>query len=212
MGRLNFLKTTSRKSQKFSKSFFYFIRVLFFFKFFWRKFIKLTLYILFFKFKVFKSLNKKKNILITVKKKKKSYILSSYFNTKLFLSTSIGCILKYFRIKQKFIKHQKKGFLLFMNAFKKIFFKFKYKYFNKSIFINFFNFYLIFFWKKFKFLINKQKQIKLFFNFNTHSSLIHIKKAKGIKRRATKKNFKNFLTDWGLINFERSQDLKFKVK
>ena len=131
---LSFLKPTVRSVKKFSKVDFLFISTIFLHKFFWRKSIKLIMYIIFFKLHIQKSLKAKKSVLIVLKKKKKTYVLFSYFNSKLILSTSLGILLRHFKIKFKYLKRQKKGFQVLLSSFKRIYSKFKSSIFNKSIF------------------------------------------------------------------------------
>ncbi len=206
--RLSFLKKTQKKTQTYSLFFFKFFLKLFFFKLFFFKLLKINIYLNYFKFSIQKKLYIKKNyLLIILKKKKTSYILSSFFQKNMIISITLGCILKFFWIEKKSMKRKKKSFLLYINIFINFLKNFKKKNLERIIFINFFNFYLIFFWKKFKFLL--KKDVKLFLNFNTHKKIL-IKKTKSIKKRLTKKNLKIFLSDWNSIKFNKIKELRYK--
>lgn len=210
---LDFLNTVHRKIPDFSKKIFFFLTTVFFFKFFWKNFLKLHLYLILFKLYTIRFCHKiKKHVLIIFKKKKKSYILSIFLKKGLLITITIGSVLKYFKIVSKFQKKTKKGFLIFLNIFKKFFLKFKPKFFYKNVVINFYNFYLIFFWKKFKFLFEKRQNSKIFFNFNTNTTLTRVKKNKGIKKRLNKKYLNKFLLNWSSIKFDKNQEIRFKVK
>lgn len=179
--------------KRFSKLSFFYTAAMFFYKFFWRRSIKLVLYVIFFKLHIQKVLRGKKSVLLVLKKKRKSYVMFSYFNSKLILSTSLGTALRHLKLMRKNLKRQRKGFQAFISTFKRVYLKFKPAY-DKSVFIDFFNFYLVFFWKRLSALF-ESRRAKLLFNLNTHNDLLRIKRPKGVKKRIIKKAFKTFLAN-----------------
>ena len=109
------------------------------------------------------------------------------------LSISLGSILRFFRIQEKWLKKSKKGFILYLNIAKKFVNKYKNLEFLKSFFINFIDSYLIYFFTRLTFIF--KHKIKLFFNFNTFNKQKKIKKLKSIKKRIFKKKMEIFFKD-----------------
>ncbi len=152
----------------------------------------------------------KKNIMFLLNKKKSSFIFTLLFNKKLLISISIGTMLKFLKVDSRSIKKTKKGFLAYVSLVKKIFLKFSNKHYAKNVFINFFDFYLLYFYKKFKFIF--EKKARVFFNLNLNTKQKYFKKVKGIKKRLLKKKLKIFLQDWKILkNNKVSTIQKFKI-
>ena len=102
---------------------------------------------------------------------------------------SVGTMLKFFIFNKKYLRRSKKGFNIFINTFKKFFFKSIYENINLSLNFLDFNFFLI---KK-----NFFKGINLsnffLFKFNIPFNLIRYKKYKNIKKRLKKKFLKRYV-------------------
>ena len=185
---------------------------MFIFKIFWKKHIKVNAYFNYFKnfFKQYKTdkSTPTQNILFILKRKKSSYILTILKKGKLVLSITSGTILKYLKIENKCMKRTKKGFLSYMNIFKKSFFRFNGSTLNKTVHVNFFNFYLLYFFKKFKFLFLKNTKVML--NLNVDNTNKYFKKIRGIKKRIVKRKIKLYLKDWSTITTKKNYLNKFK--
>ena len=177
---------------------FLFFKAIFTFKLFWKNNIKYKFYFLYINYLSNKYNSYSSNILYKLNKVKSSYTLTVIYKSRLILSISLGTILKYLSITTKSVKRSKKGFLTFLNIFKNIFLRFKLVKANKLLHLNFFDFYLLFFFKKLNFIF--YNNIKLLINLNVNTNYKYFKKIRGIKKRITKKKLNFFLKDWTLIN------------
>ncbi len=198
MVSLNFLKKKNKVKTPVSNFLFSFLKIIFLFKFFWKKNIKFTLYLKFLGAVTAPERSiRRKNVIFILKKKKNAFILSILQDGKLTISTSLGSILRFLKVGGKSAKRSKKGFLVFLNTFKKLFTNYRQQLFMRNIFINFFDFYLLLFFKKLRFLFNSGNRLILNLNLKTQTK--YFKKTRGIKRRITKNKIKMFLSDWKLI-------------
>lgn len=143
-----------------------------------------------------------------LKKKKSKYVLTIIKEGKLLLSISSGTILRYLKVEGKCVKKTKKGFLSYINIFKKVFFRFLGSKFRKIVHLNFFDFYLLYFFKKLNFLFEKADKVLL--NLNVNNTSKYFKKIRGIKKRIVKKRIKLFLKDWRSISGKQVKMLKNK--
>ena len=186
---LVFLKKLNIKKIEFNyKSFIYYSNI-FKVKKFYNNNIKLLYYYYFFE-KSF-NFNKfffKNNYYISLNKNKNHYYISIIKNNLLYSYLSVGTMLKFFSFNKKYLRRSKKGFNIFLNTFKKFFFKIQHENINLSINFLDFNFFLI---KK-----NFFKGINLsnffLFKFNIPYNMFKYKKYKNIKKRLKKKFLKRY--------------------
>lgn len=179
----------------FTKDSFFFLNTFSILNLFLKKPLKLLFYIFIFKFFVNM---KARNILFVLKKKLKSYFFLFFKENRMVLSISLGSILRFFRLQEKWLKKSKKGFVLYLNTVKKFVTRYRRLVFSRSVFINFVDSNLIYFLTRLSFLF--KNRIKLFLNFNTFNKTKKCKKLKSIKKRILKKKMEVFLKDWKLIN------------
>ena len=187
---LSFLKKLNIKKIKFNFKTNIYYNNIFSIKNFINNNIKLLYYYYFFE----KSFNFNKfffkNIYyICLNKKKNHYYISIIKNNLLYSYMGVGTMLKFFNFNKKYLRRSKKGFNIFINTFKKFFFKINYENINLSLNFLDFNFFLI---KK-----NFFKGINLsnffLFKFNIPFNLIRYKKYKNIKKRLKKKFLKRYV-------------------
>lgn len=186
---LLFLKKIHIKKIEFNCKYAIYFNNIFEIKNFYNKNIKLLYYYYFFeKSFIFNKFFSKNNYYISLNKKKNHYYICIIKNNLLYSYISVGTMLKFFNFNKKYLRRSKKGFNIFINTFKKFFFKIQYENINLSVNFLDFNFFLI---KK-----NFFKGISLnnffLFKFNTPFNLFKYKKYKNIKKRLKKKFLKRY--------------------
>ena len=185
---ISFLKNKIQLNTYYKKKKFFFLNSLFLFNFFFKRFVKFKLYS-FFTGSILspKSLIKtnQPNWTFILNKKKQNYSLTLYKQDVLLVTLTLGALVSYYNAGKKSIKKARKGFLLYITTFKKIFNRLSVVNSYKNIFINFFDNNLLIFFKKLAFAYNSTS--KLFFNLNLDTTLKSFKKNKCIKRRVLKR-------------------------
>jgi len=143
-------------------------------------------------------LTSKNNIIVRILKKKLYYYLVLIVNGKVITVVSIGVLLKFFSIKDKFKKKHPKSFNLLITVINNIYSKFHSISKNKILVIDFADKNTFFFIKELKKIVFKSKLfiLSMGLSYGEYKS----KKYKSIKKRQTKDNVELYLKDLKSLN------------
>lgn len=141
--------------------------------------------------KTFQNLIKKNNSLVIriIKKRNLYYYALVIVDGKLYSLFSIGALLKFFEIKEKYKKKDRKAFKLLLQSLAAIYIKFNNLDISKLITLDFLDYNIYYYFKD---VINIAKKNNFFLiRFNLEQQPYHFKKISSIPRNQKKKNIVN---------------------